>query len=72
MAEPEKSDELKTFGIDRLRKLLNESERLRQSSGPAFNSASDQQLKEWLKILNETSQILEQEIKRRSSDNLGT
>ena len=72
MIDQEKNEELRSLGMDRLKKLLGESERLRKMSGKKENSPSNEQMREWVKILKETSQILEQELKRRSTEGLKT
>jgi len=55
-----------------LQKLLGESERLRKLTGEPGDSVSSGQMREWVRILRETSQILEQELERRSGDELET
>ena len=64
--------ELRFLGMDRLQKLLRESERLRKLTGEPGDSVSSGQMREWVRILRETSQILEQELERRSGDELET
>ena len=66
----EKKEELRSLGMDRLQKLLGESERLRKLTGEPGDSVSRGQMREWIRILRETSQILEQELERRSGDEL--
>ena len=68
----EKKEELRSLGMDRLQKLLGESERLRKLTGAPGDSVSSSQMREWVRILRETSQILEQELERRSGDELET
>ena len=68
----EKKEELRSLGMDRLQKLLGESERLRKLTGEPGDSVSNGQMREWVRILRETSQILEQELERRSGDELET
>ena len=70
--DQEKNEELRSLGMDRLKKLLRESERLRKMSGKTENSPSNKQMREWVKILKETSQILEQELERRSTEEMNT
>ena len=72
MMDQEKNEELRSLGMDRLKKLLGESERLRKMSGKTENSPSNNQMREWVKILKETSQILEQELERRSTEEMKT
>ena len=70
--DQEKNEELRSLGMDRLKKLLGESERLRKMSGKTENPPSNKQMREWVKILKETSQILEQELERRSTEEMKT
>ena len=70
--DQEKKEELRSLGMDRLQKLLGESERLRKLTGKPGDSVSSDQMREWVRILRETSQILEQELERRSGDELET
>ena len=70
--DQEKNEELRSLGTDRLKKLLGESERLRKMSGKTENTPSNKQMREWVKILKETSQILEQELERRSTEEMKT
>ena len=70
--DQEKKEELRSLGMDRLQKLLGESERLRKLIGEPGDSVSSGQMREWVRILRETSQILEQELERRSGDELET
>ena len=70
MMDQEKNEELRSLGMDRLKKLLGETERLRKMSGKTENPPS--QMREWVKILKETSQILEQELERRSTEEMKT
>jgi Mor family transcriptional regulator len=72
MMDQEKNEELRSLGMDRLKKLLGESERLRKMSGQTENPPSNKQMREWVKILKETSQILEQELERRSTEEMKT
>ena len=72
MMDQEKNEELRSLGMDRLKKLLGESERLRKMSGKTENPPSNKQMREWVKILKETSQILEQELERRSTEEMKT
>ena len=72
MMDQEKNEELRSLGMDRLKKLPGESERLRKMSGKTENSPSNKQMREWVKILKETSQILEQELERRSTEEMKT
>ena len=67
-----KKEELRSPGMDRLQKLLGESERLRKLTGEPGDTVSSGQMREWVRILRETSQILEQELERRSGDELET
>ena len=41
-------------------------------SGKTENPLSNKQMREWVKILKETSQILEQELERRSTEEMKT
>ena len=68
----EKKEELRSLGMDRLQKLLGESERLRKLTGEPGDSVSSGQMSECVRILRETSLILEQELERRSGDELET
>ena len=68
--DQEKKEKLRSLGMDRLQKLLGESERLRKLTGESEDSVSSNQMREWVRILRETSQILEQELERRSGDEL--
>ena len=70
--DQEKNEELRSLGMDRLKKSLGESERLRKMSGKTENQPSNKQMREWVKILKETSQILEQELERRSTEEMKT
>ena len=70
--DQEKKEELRSLGMDRLQKLLGESERLRKLTGEPGDSVSSGQMREWVRILRETSQILEQELERRSGDEMET
>ena len=70
--DQEKKEKLRSLGMDRLQKLLGESERLRKLTVEPGDSVSSGQMREWVRILRETSQILEQELKRRSGDELET
>ena len=70
--DQEKKEELRSLGMDQLQKLLGESERLRKLTGEPGGSVSSGQMREWVRILRETSQILEQELERRSGDELET
>ena len=70
--DQEKNEELRSLGMDRLMKLLGESERLRKMSGKTENPPSNKQMREWVKILKETSQILEQELERRTTKEMKT
>ena len=70
--DQEKNEELRSLGMDRLKKLLGESERLRKMSGKTEHPPSNKQMREWVKILKETSQILEQELERRSTEEMKT
>ena len=70
--DQEKKEELRSLGMDRLQKLLGESERLRKLTGEPGDSVSSGQMREWVRILRETRQILEQELERRSDDDLET
>ena len=70
--DQEKKEKLRSLGMDRLQKLLQESERLRKLTGEPGDSVSSVQMREWVRILRETSQILEQELERRSGDALET
>ena len=70
--DQEKKEKLRSLGMDRLQKLLQESERLRKLTGEPGDSVSSVQMREWVRILRETSQILEQELERRSGDELET
>ena len=72
MMDQEKNEELRSLGMDRLKKLLGESKRLRKMSGKTKNPPSNKQMREWVKILKETSQILEQELERRSTEEMKT
>ena len=72
MMDQEKNEELRSLGMDRLKTLLGESERLRKMSGKTENPPSNKQMREWVKILKETSQILEQELERRSTEEMKT
>ena len=47
MMDQEKNEELRSLGMDRLKKLLGESERLRKMSGKTENPPSNKQLREW-------------------------
>ena len=67
-----KNEQLRSLGMDRLQKLLGESERLRKLTGEPGDSVSSGQMREWVRILRKTSQILEQELERRSGDELET
>ncbi len=62
MAEQEK---LKKVGIECLRELLAQAKELRRFSGLDVGSASDHELEEWISILSETTQVIEQELERR-------
>ena len=70
--DQEKKEELRSLGMDRLQMLLGESKRLRKLTGEPGDSVSSGQMREWVRILRETSQILEQELERRSGDELET
>ena len=70
--DQEKKEKLRSLGMDRLQKLIGESERLRKLTGEPGDSVSSSQMREWVRILRETSQILEQELERRSGDELET
>ena len=70
--DQEKKEELRSLGMDRLQKLLGESERLRKLTGEPGDTVSSGQMREWVRILRETSQILEQELERRIGDELET
>ncbi len=70
--DQEKKEELRSLGMDRLQKLLGESERLRKLTGELGGSVSSGQMREWVRILRETSQVLEQELERRSGYELET
>ena len=70
--DQKKKEELRSLGMDRLQKLLGESERLRKLTGEPGDSVSSGQMSEWVRILRETSLILEQELERRSGDELET
>ena len=70
--DQKKKEELRSLGMDRLQKLIGESERLRKLTGEPGVSVSSGQMREWVRILRETSQILEQELERRSGDELET
>ena len=70
--DQEKKEKLRSLGMDRLQKLLGESERLRKLTGEPGDSVSSGQMREWVRILRETSQILEQELERRRDDELET
>ena len=70
--DQEKKEELRSLGMDRLQKLLGESKRLRKLTGEPGDSVSSGQMREWVRILRKTSQILEQELERRSGDELET
>lgn len=65
MSEQEK---LKKVGIERLRELLAQAKELRRYSGLDVGSASDHELEEWISILSETTQVIEQELERRVQD----
>ena len=70
--DQEKKEKLRSLGMDRLQKLLGESKRLRKLTGEPGDSVSNGQMREWVRILRETSQILEHELERRSVDELET
>ena len=70
--DQEKKEKLRSLGMDRLQKLLGESERLRKLTGEPGDTVSSGQMREWVRILRETRQILEQELERRSGDELET
>ena len=72
MDQEEKKEELRSFGMDRLRKLIGESERLQKLTREPGDCISSGQMREWVKILRETSQILEKELERRSNKGLET
>jgi len=72
MMDQEKNEELRSLGMDRLKKLLGESERLRKMNGKTEKPPSNKQMREWVKILKETSQVLEQELERRSTEEMKT
>ena len=62
--DQEKKEELRSLGMDRLQKLLGESERLLKLTGEPGDSVSSGQMREWVRILRETSQILELDFSR--------
>ena len=72
MDQEENKEELKSLGMDRLQKLIGESERLQKLTRETGDSVSRGQMREWVKILRETSQILEKELERRSNKGLET
>tara|TARA_B100001250_G_C19489366_1_gene652340 strand:+ start:524 stop:745 length:222 start_codon:yes stop_codon:yes gene_type:complete len=72
MDQEENNEELRSLGMDRLQKLIGESERLQKLTREPEDSVSSGQMREWVKILRETSQILEKELERRSNKGLET
>ena len=72
MDQEENKKKLRSLGMDRLQKLIGESERLRKLTREPGDSVSSVQMREWVKILRETSQILEKELERRSNKELET
>ena len=72
MNQEAKKEELKSLGMDRLRKLIGESERLQKLTSEPGDSVSSGQMRKWVKILRETSQILEKELERRNNKGLET
>jgi hypothetical protein len=72
MDQEENKKELRSLGMDRLQKLIGESENLQKLTREQGVSVSSGQMREWVKILRETSQILEKELERRSNEGLET
>ena len=72
MDQEENKKELRSLGMDRLQKLIGESENLQKLTREQGVSVSSGQMREWVKILRETSQILEKELERRSNKGLET